>query len=77
MWKCKTLDLGDLSSLLKQCDFSCFAELFLMPLISCWSRGPQVQHLHLTSVGRAENVMAGVTCGSEGRIELKVNILQL
>lgn len=25
----------------------------------------------------AENVMAGVSCGSEGRIELKVNLLQL
>lgn len=57
--------------------FSCFTELFLMTLISFWSRGPQVQSLHLTLVGPAENVMAGVTCGSGGRIELKVNILQL
>lgn len=77
MWKCKVLDLGHLCSLLKQCNFSCFAELFLMILISCWSCGSQVQHLHLTLVGSAENVMAGVTCGSEGRIQLEVNIRQL
>lgn len=77
MWQCKVLDLGHLCSLLKQCNFSCFAELFLITLIICWSCGPQVQCLHLTSVGPAENVMAGVTCGSEGRIELEVTILQL
>lgn len=48
-----------------------------MTLISCCSHGPQVQHLHLTLVGPAENVMAGVTQGSEGRTESEVNVLQL
>lgn len=34
-----------------------------------------MQRLHLTLVGLAENVMAGVTRGSESRTESEVNIL--
>lgn len=35
-----------------------------MTLICCWSHGPQVQRLHLTLIGLADNVIAGVTQGS-------------
>jgi len=66
IWQCKVLYLGPLcfSLLLKQYNFSCFAESFLITLISYWSHGPQVPCLHLTLAGLAENVMVGVIRGS-------------
>lgn len=67
MWQCKVFYLGPLCSspLLKQHNFFIVLQnYFWITLISCWSHAPKVPWLHLTLVGLAENVMAGVTQGS-------------